>query len=78
MWKSHIDQLIQMDDSQQKKPTEEMHSDKEAMIQFPLNEAANDTEPVNDESVTDSIPTLTGILVEYKYIAIPPDRITHN
>ena len=53
-----------MDDSQQKKPTEEMHSDKEAMIQFPLNEAANDTEPVNDESVTDSTPTLIGILEE--------------
>ena len=47
MWKSHIAQLRQMDDSpQQEQPT---NSDKETMIHFPLNQMANDTEPVNDE-----------------------------
>ena len=36
-----------MDDSpQQEQPT---NSNKETMIHFPLNQMANDTEPVNDE-----------------------------
>ena len=39
MWKYHIDQLRQMDDNpQQEKFTEETHSDKETMIQFPPNQ----------------------------------------
>ena len=57
MWKRHIVQLRQMDDSpQQEQPT---NSDKETMICFLPNQMANDTEPVNDEpsrAVTDSTP----------------------
>ena len=57
MWKHRIVQLRQMDNSpQQEQPT---NSDKETMIRFPPNQMANDTEPVNDESlsaVTDSTP----------------------
>ena len=37
------------------------HSNQETMIQFPPNQTANDTEPVNDEptpTVTDSTPTM--------------------
>ena len=79
MWKHHIDQLRQMDDSpQQEKPTEETHSDKETVIQFPTNQTANDTESVNNEptpTVTDSAPTT------HRYprrVHVPPDRLTYS
>ena len=62
MWKRHIDQLRQMDDSPQQEKLLKKHivCDKETMIQFPLNQKTNDAEPVNDEPtpiVTDSTPT---------------------
>ena len=78
MWKRHIDQLRQMDDSPQEKFTEETYSDKETMIQFPPNQTANDAEPVNDEptpTVTDSTPTT------HRYprrVHVPPDRLTYK
>ena len=72
MWKCHIDQLRQMNDSpQQEKFTEETHSDKETMIQFPPNQTANDAEPVNDEPT----PTI------HRYprrVHVPPDRLTYK
>ena len=70
MWKRHIDQLRQMDDSlQQEQPT-----NKETMIRFP---PANDTEPVNDKpppAIADSTPT-------HRYprrVHVPPDRLTYK
>ena len=79
MWKRHIDQLRQMDDSpQQQKFTEETHSDKETMIQFPPNQTASDAELVNDEptpTVTDCTPTT------HRYprrVHVPPDRLTYK
>ena len=62
LWKRHIDQLRQMDDSPQQEKLLKKHivCDKETMIQFPPNQATNDAEPVNDEltpTVTDSTPT---------------------
>ena len=84
MWKRPIDQLRQMADSPQKeKPTEETHSDKETMIQFPPNQTANDAEPVNDEPVNDE-PTPTGTdstPTTHRYprrVHVPPDRLTYN
>ena len=67
-----------MDDSpQQEKPTEETHSDKETMIQFPTEPnqtAANSVEPVNTTpTVTDSTPTT------HRYprrVHVPPDKLT--
>ena len=54
MWKPHIVQLKQMNNSpQQEQPT---NSDEETMICFLPNQMTNDTEPVNDET----LPAVTG------------------
>ena len=76
MWKHHINQLRQMDDSlQQEQPT---NRDKETMIHFLPSQIGNDTEPVNDEptlAVADSTPPT------HRYprkVHVPPDRLTYT
>ena len=75
MWKCHIDQLRQIDDSpQQGQPT---NRDKETMIHFPPSQTANDTESVNDEPP----PTVADATPIHRYprrAHVPPDRLTYN
>ena len=76
MWKRHIDQLRQMDDSpQQEQPTSR---DKQTMICFPPSQTAKDTKPVNDEptpAVGDSTPPTHRCP---RRVHVPPDRLTYN